>query len=143
MKPNKLLRLGAILIVLLLTGWIAVSWIRRVPYPPRTVPVADNELHFDMRYIDSIDNPRTERSKRELEIWHQLARQKLARPLLARYGLQSDTTGQYQRNDSTTEQIGEGPFVRWRSKAAWRRDINRKIDSLKVLEHLPITPHPW
>jgi len=47
-----------------------------------------------------------------------------------------------QPNDSIYEQIGEGqPSRGFANEADRLADIHRKIDSLKLLEHIPLSPH--
>lgn len=145
MRLRNLLLLGILLPLLLLAALALNAWRQPpLPKPPTSIPYyADKDLHFDPRYYDSLDNPRTERAKRERAILHQLSRQKMARPLVSYYGFRHDTTGDYYSHDTVYEHVGGGPLVRWKSQAAQRQDINRKIDSLKILEHLPLTPHAW
>jgi hypothetical protein len=112
------------------------------PKPPAAVaPLKDNELHFDMRYYDSIEmTPRSPRTERELAIFLQLQRLDMTKPFRNQKG--QIVPMPKQRNDSVYEQIGVGnPRRGFASEAELQADIHRKIDSLKVLEHIPLTPH--
>ncbi|WP_156176117.1 hypothetical protein [Hymenobacter terrenus] len=110
------------------------------PKPARDLSMAappkDGELHFDERYLDSISGPPSSfsaRTWRELAIRHQLTRLKLARiPLPS--GVPDDSVSEQAELD--------GPVVKFPNEAASLADIYRRIDSLKVLEGLPVTPHP-
>lgn len=101
-------------------------------------PNHDGALYYDLRYLDSTDTePKaawSARTRREMAIGQQLSRLELAK---------RPSTGPvvYPGQDSTWAQSGDGPLIGYPSEAAWRADIYRKIDSLKVLEHLPLTPH--
>jgi hypothetical protein len=119
-----------------------------LPPPPiaRDVVPPDGGLHFDMRYYDSIEmTPRSPRTERELAISTQLHRLKYAtKPLRNKQGqtLEEAMHIPKQPNDSVYEQMGEGNPVRgFANEAELLADIHRKIDSLKVLEHIPLTPH--
>ncbi len=116
--------------------------------PPLTPPpVADSVvphdggLHFDGRYYDSIEmTPRSPRTERELAIYNQLARLEMIKPYRNKKGQIVSTPK--QPNDSIYEQIGEGnPSRGFANEAERLADIHRKIDSLKILEHIPPTPH--
>ena len=99
-------------------------------------PPKDGELHFDERYLDSLYVPRSSfsaRTWRELAIRHQLTRLKLARI--------PSPVGEPEGPVSTQTEV-DGPTVVFPNEAADLADIYRRIDSLKVLEHLPVTPHP-
>jgi hypothetical protein len=101
-------------------------------------PEHDGPLYYDLRYLDSTDtkpeNSWSARTRREMAIAQQLRRLELAnRP--------SNRAVAAPGQDSTWAQSGDGPLIGYPSEAAWRADIYRKIDSLKVLEHLPVTPH--
>ncbi|WP_046243480.1 hypothetical protein [Hymenobacter terrenus] len=101
-------------------------------------PDHDGALYFDLRYLDSVDTePKASwsaRTRREMAIGQQLTRLRLAkRP--------STGTVIYPGEDSTWEKPSDGPLKGYPSEDAWRADIYRKIDSLKVLEHLHVTPH--
>ena len=134
---HRSLMLGAGLLGLtLLTGCPQTP--PQVPAPPQA---ANNELHFDKRYYDSIEmTPRSARTERELAIFTQLQRLEMAKP-------PRNSKGQVivlpkQSSDSIYEQIGEGSPARGFANEMDRlADIHRKIDSLKVLEHIPLTPH--
>lgn len=100
-------------------------------------PDHDGALYFDLRYLDSTDTEPpsswSARTQREMAIGRQLARLELAK--------RPSSGPVLPGNDSTWEKPGDGPLIGYPNEAAWRADIYRKIDSLKVLEHLPITPH--
>lgn len=95
---------------------------------PETKPQA-TELRFDVRYLDSLDHPRSARTQRQLAIEHQLTRLHEA---------MSSTTSEGAVYEQAVE---DGPFVGFPTKAARLADINRRIDSLKILEGIPLTPH--
>ena len=111
------------------------------PQAPALPPAADNELHFDQRYYDSIDmKPRSARTERELAIFTQLQRLEMAKP--PRNSKGKVLVLPKQSGDSIYEQIGEGnPARGFANETARLADIHRKIDSLKVLEHIPLTQH--
>jgi hypothetical protein len=114
--------------------------------PPQTPPQAqhpvaqDNDLHFDMRYYDSIEmTPRSPRTERELAIFIQLQRLKMTKPFRNKQGQIVPTPE--SPNDSVYTQIGGSKAAGFANQAEEIADIQRKIDSLKVLEHIPLTPH--
>ncbi|WP_046246151.1 hypothetical protein [Hymenobacter terrenus] len=128
-----------LLSLLLLTGCPTQE-----PTPPPPPPQAkDNELHFDMRYYDSIEMyPQSERTKRQLAISQQLTRLENETNPVRRNGKIVPMPKIKMPNDSIYEQMGEGNPVRgFANRAELLADIHRKIDSLKVLEHIPLTPH--
>jgi hypothetical protein len=108
------------------------------PPNPANVPEAkpqatDNELHFDERYLDSLDEPRSARAQREMAILWQLKRLKMVR---------RSTYDPTAPNDSVFDQpVAGSPLVGYLNDSAQLIDIYRRIDSLKVLENIPITPH--
>lgn len=99
----------------------------------------DGELYFDERYLDSTDTEPesswSNRTRREMAIQTQLRRLDMA-TLEGR-----DKPAKPNLTDSTFERVGRGPLIGYPNQAALLADIYRKIDSLKVLEHLPVTPH--
>lgn len=133
---------AALLGLLLLTGCP-----RQEQAPTSPSPVADSivppdgGLHFDGRYYDSIEmTPRSPRTERELAIYNQLQRLEMTKPYRNKKGQVVPLPK--QPNDSIYEQIGEGqPSRGFANEADRLADIHRKIDSLKMLEHIPLTPH--
>lgn len=112
------------------------------PQVPTTPPSADNELHFDRRYYDSIEmKHRSPRTERELAIYTQLLRLDRIKQDLQNAEGKVDPLSQ-QPNPSFDERIGDGPLMHFKGKAEALADIYHKIDSLKVLEHIPLTPYP-
>lgn len=111
----------------------------QTPAPPQA---ADNELHFDKRYLDSIEmKNRSPRTERELAIFTQLLRlERIKRDLQNAEGKVVPLS--QQPNPPYDERIGDGDLVHFEGKSEALADIYRKIDSLKVLEHIPLTPHP-
>lgn len=104
------------------------------------VQAQDNELHFDKHYLDSLDQkPRSARTQRELAILMQLKRLEMLKPYKNKKGDTLLTSKQL--NDSVYERTGDGPLIGFRDEVAQRADVYRKIDSLKTLEHIPLTPH--
>ena len=128
---------GSLLGLVLLTGCPQAP-----PKPPTPPPAADNELHFDKRYLDSIDmEPRSARTERELAIFIQLKRlENIKQDLLNAEGVLVPLS--QQPNPPFDESIGGGPTKHFAGKAEALADIYHKIDSLKVLENIPLTPHP-
>ena len=116
-----------------------------LPQPPPVPAEKDlkpeNDLTFDMRYYDSIEmTPRSARTERELAIFRQLNRLNDLRA----HRQHDRETGVTPKpdTDSIFEQLGSGNPVRgFASRAEKLADIYRKIDSLKVLAHIPLTPH--
>jgi hypothetical protein len=94
-----------------------------------------------MRYYDSIEvYPQSERTKRQLAISTQLHRlEDVTKPIPNRQGKIVQIPK--QKNDSVYEQMGYGPVRGFANEAELLADIYRRIDSLKVLEHIPLTPH--
>lgn len=133
---RRSLVLGASLLGLtLLTGCPQTP--PQAPTPPQA---ADNELHFDKRYLDSLDGPRSARTQREMAIYTQLRRLEMSKNPRFREKDSTERLKMKQPNDSVFERAGGGPLRGYRNQAALDADIYRKIDSLKVLEHLPIIP---
>lgn len=135
---HRSLMLGAGLLGLtLLTGCPQTP--PQVPTPPQA---ANNELHFDKRYYDSIEmTPRSARTERELAIFTQLQRlERIKEDLLNAEGQLVPLS--QQPNPSIDESIGGGPVRHFAGKAEALADIYHQIDSFKVLEHIPLTPHP-
>jgi hypothetical protein len=90
-------------------------------------------LHFDRRYLDSISigPPYSARTQRQMAIYVQLTRwNSLKSPYHHVDG---------GSNDSTVEFVG-GKRKAFATRAAHLADIRRKIDSLKVLERIPLNP---
>lgn len=100
-------------------------------------PDHDGALYYDLRYLDSTDTePKatwSARTRREMAIKQQLRLLDMAN----RPPVRPTAPG----HDSILVQGENSSLIPYPSKAEWRADIYRKIDSLKVLEHLPITPH--
>lgn len=101
----------------------------------------DGALHFDERYLDSQDvRPQSARIQRELAIQTQLRRLSLVK---------MDSTEHPERwiksqpfsKDSVFEHVNGGPLIGYPNEQAYLANIFRKIDSLKTLEHIPLTPH--
>lgn len=97
----------------------------------------DGALHFDERYLDSIDiKPKSSwsaRTRREIAIYGELNRLELVKESLRKPSV--------KLTDSVSMGKPGEMAVRYRSNAVLLAEIYRKIDSLKVLEHLPVTPH--
>jgi hypothetical protein len=110
----------------------------QIPTPPQT---ADKELHFDKRYLDSLDGPRSARTQREMAIYTQIRRLEMSKNPRFRAKDSIELLKIKEPNDSIFESAGGGPLRGYRNQAALDADIHRKIDSLKVLEHIPVTPH--
>ena len=136
-RPSPLL-LGSLSVVAVLLAGCTPD----APPPPPPPPLAQNhDLHFDMRYYDSIEmEPQSERTKREAAIYKQLERLRMAQPHRNKQG--KTVPMPKAPNDSLYEQIGEGKPARgWANAAERLADIHHQMDSLKVLEHIPITPY--
>ncbi|WP_046244931.1 hypothetical protein [Hymenobacter terrenus] len=123
-----------------LLGLVALLQCSQEPKPARDLsegaPPKDGELRFDERYLDSLSAPPSTYSART---WRQLAiRHQLARLEMASRPFPPDL-----QNDSVSERVeAGGPVVKFPNEAASLADIYHRIDSLKVLEGLPVTPHP-
>jgi len=104
----------------------------------------EKDLRVDPRYYDSImlGNP-SARTQRELAISDQLDRLHLAQPFYhnSKGELVPVPPKQPGDSDSVFEKAGDEPVVGFANRAEQLADIHRKIDSLKVLEHIPLTPH--
>lgn len=104
-------------------------------------PTHEGGLYFDERYDDSTHvHPRNARIQRQLAIETQFSRLGLARRRASdkdpsRPGAPPITS------DSVFEGVSGGPLIGYASEQVLLADIYRKIDSLKVLEHIPLTPH--
>ena len=127
---------GSLLGLVLLTGCPQAP-----PKPPTPPPAADNELHFDKRYLDSLDGPRSARTQRQMAIYGQLRRLEMVRNPLFRAADSIARLKMKEPNDSVFDSTNGGPLRGFPNEAAQLADIYRKIDSLKVLEHIPVTPH--
>jgi len=104
----------------------------------------EKDLRFDRRYYDSIELPkRSPRTERERAIYNQLIRLDMAKPFYhnSKGELVPIPPKQPGDSDSVFEQTGDEPVVGFANEAEQLADIHRKIDSLKVLEHIPLTPH--
>ena len=130
------LGMGSLLGLVLLTGCPQTP-----PKPPAPPQAADNELHFDKRYLDSLDEPRSTRTQREMAIYTQLRRLEMSRNPRFREKSLSEAVQHKDLNDSVFESVAGGHLKGYRNQAALDADIYRKIDSLKVLENIPLTPH--
>lgn len=112
--------------------------------PPPAYFAVENDLRFDERYYDSLDAPPSSysaRTRREQAIAHQL-RRLFHMSMSTKYGYHVDTTGQRMRIDSVFDRPDvDGPQVGFRNNDALMADVYRRIDSLKILEHIPLTPH--
>lgn len=128
------------LVALLLLS-AALGGCPQTPPPQATAPPpAPQELTFDRQYYDSISlpPPRSARTERQLAIFMQLQRLRMTQPYRTQQG-QVVPTGE-QSSDSVYEQLGVGqPRRGFANKAQELADIHRKLDSLKVLEHIPLT----
>ena len=96
-------------------------------------------LYFDEAYLDSLDHPPyNERIQRQLAIRIQLTRLRLEV-----YADEDYKDKKVSLADSIYEGAGDDrPRIGFANRAAHLADIYRKIDSLKVLEHQPLTPWP-
>jgi len=105
--------------------------------------VAETDLRFDERYYDSVQMPnQSPRTKREWAIYTQLTRLHLTLPPRNNQGeLVPMPAKQPGESDSVFEINGGQPAVGWANEAQELADIHRKLDSLKVLEHIPLTPY--
>ena len=101
----------------------------------------DHDLHFDMRYYDSIDmDHRSARTERERAIFTQLQRlEDIEKDFLNAEGKLVPLS--QQPNPPIEESIGGGPVRHFAGKAEELADIYHKIDSLKILEHISPAPH--
>lgn len=117
------------------------------PGPPTAgdTDLHDGELRLDPLYYDSIEmHPQSARTQRQLAISTELHRLEYAtKPLRNKQGQTMEEAHPLpaEPNDSFYTRIGDGPLVGFANKAQELADIHRKIDSLKVLEHIPLTPH--
>jgi hypothetical protein len=102
----------------------------------------DGALHFDERYLDSQDvRPQSARIQRELAIQTQLRRLSLVQ-LASTIPAKRQASAPPISSDSVFEGVDGGPLLGYPNGQANLADIYRKIDSLKVLEQIPLTPHP-
>lgn len=138
---NRLLTWGTGLLGLVLLTGCPQTPPKAPVRPPRSV-VKDNNLHFDMRYYDSIEmTPRSAHTERELAIFIQLQRlESVERNLLNAEGKLVPLS--QQPNPSIEESMAGGPVQHFAGKAELLADIRHKMDSLKVLEHIPLTLYP-
>ena len=112
--------------------------------PPGAILSRDHDgaLYFDERYLDSQDvRPPSARIQRELAIQTQLRRLSLVQRALAEPPTHNASAPPIT-SDSVFENVNGGPLLGYPSEQAHLADIYRKIDSLKVLEQIPVTPHP-
>ena len=114
---------------------------------PRTLEVSQPanslaQLHFDKRYADSIrlGPPYSARTRRQMAIQDQLARLVMVEQELILVG-QQDAAGLMAGQDSVHEYVGGRLVGHFVTPAAQLADIHRQLDSLKVLEHIPLTPY--
>lgn len=99
----------------------------------------DGKLHFDERYLDSQNvRPQNARMQRQFAIQTQLYRLNLAKRAASQ---PPNSYGPPPTSDSVFESANGGKLRGWVNNRAQLVDIYRKIDSLKKLQHLPITPH--
>ena len=99
----------------------------------------DGALYFDERYLDSQDvRPQNARIQRQWAIYTQLRRLDLSKQAAK---ASVSHAGPAPTSDSVFEHVNGGSLVGYANEQALSADIYRKIDSLKKLEHLPITPH--
>lgn len=113
--------------------------------PPGAILSQDHDgtLHFDERYLDSQDvRPQSARIQRELAIQTQLRRLSLVQRDSANHPERWATIPSISK-DSVFEHVNGGPLLGYSNERAHLADIYRKIDSLKVLEHISLTPHPF
>lgn len=74
---------------------------------PQTPPqAADNELHFDKRYLDSLDGPRSARTQREMAIYTQLRRLEMFKNPRFREKDSTERLKMKEPNDSIFESAG-------------------------------------
>lgn len=101
---------------------------------------AVSELRFDRRYLDSIalGPPYSERTLREWAIRNQLGRLEDYNRFKAEH-LKEDSSATYGPVD---ESFGDGPERHFPNGKAYLTDVYRQMDSLKTLEHIPLTPYP-
>lgn len=106
------------------------------PVAPTNKPATSTELTFDRRYLDSLSAgpPYSARTQRQLAIMLQLKR-------LGMYTEPRFRSKEGNPQDSIYEHVGDGPLVGFANRAEHLADIHRKMDSLKVLENIPLTPH--
>lgn len=131
---NLVLSVAAGLTLLACTSPEPAALLQLPPIPP------ENDLKFDMSYYDSIDmTPRSARTERELAIFGELQRLDMIRDF-RKHDREKGVTPEPD-TDSVSERMGDGPLLGFANKAERLADIYRKIDSLKVLEHIPLTPH--
>lgn len=100
------------------------------------IPLTNRELVFDERYLDSISAgpPFSAGTQRQMAIQFELDRLDLAnRPMSPELDALDDTIAMQAK--------ANGPLVKFPNKAALLANIYRRIDSLKTLEHNPLTPH--
>lgn len=124
--------------------------------PPgaRLSPEHDGALHYDLRYLDSFSvKPWSARTQRELALARQLRRLDMAKWSAKQQAKRDSATAKnpVQPNGSTavSDSVWDTPFhdgvdghlVGYPNETARMADIYRRIDSLKVLEHIPLTPH--
>lgn len=131
------------------TGLLGLVLLTGCPQTPPEAPpqpqhplTKNNTLHFDMRYYDSLEiPPRSARTERELAIYIQLTRlEYIEEDLLNAEGKLVPLS--QQPNPSIDESMAGGPVQHFAGKAELLADIRHKMDSLKVLEHIPLTPYP-
>lgn len=128
----RLLTIGAGLL-----GLMLLSDCSQGPPNPANAPEAKpqaTELSFDERYLDSLSlgPPYSARTLREQAIDRQLRRLEMAK---------RSAYDPAQQTDSVWDSPTGGPLVGYPSRTAQLADIQRRLDSLKVLEHIPITSH--
>ena len=136
------------LLVLLLFGSVSSSCtqdpVTHTDSPPATTTEQQSslvDLKFDRRYLDSIaaGPPYSERTRREMAIEDQLRRLELYKRSLKATNLDGTPIG--DKGESVTELVRD-KYTTFPNHAAQLADIYRKMDSLKVLEKIPLTSYP-
>lgn len=148
MNKNRLflsLIAGSTLAMAMLTQCREKTSVSQQPVPTQQSifkgPLA-KELHFN---LDSMadDSPHpTARALRQLAIYHALSRLKNVRDTekgnIDGHPIPAEAL---DPNAPITEGIGGGPKITYPNFAAYKADVEHDIDSLKVLEGIPLTPH--
>jgi hypothetical protein len=76
-----------------------------------------------------------------MAIYTQLRRLEMSKNPRFREKARSGAARHKDLNDLVYEDVGGGLLKGYRNQAALDADIYHKIDSLKVLENIPLTPH--
>lgn len=109
--------------------------------PTSKVPVA-KELHFDPDSLEFNSLHPNARVLRQRAIYFALNRLKSVRDTekgnIDGHPIPAEAL---DPNAPITEGIGNGPHITYPNFAAYKADVEHDIDSLKVLEGIPLTPH--